>query len=502
MDTYLFDGGRITKMEVDYEPACNEKIPLAKELAKKKPDAFHEAIEMMLQLEKQTRLGADMVSCSRVLVAICQICFDASNWNALNEYVSLLVRRRSQLKQAVVKMIQECVTYVDKTPDKETKLKLIDTLRSVTEGKIYVEIERARLTKILADIKEADGDVAGAATVMEELQVETYGSMDKREKVELILEQMRLCLLKEDYVSTQIIAKKISIKFFDDPAQHDLKLKFYYLMIQLNRDTSFLKTSRHYQAIAEPPRKKTGLTPVDSAASTDEQKKKDDDKKKKEEDDKDKKPEVVAEPEVEVELTEEQKKELTEKLVCAVLYCVLAPFDNEQSDMMAHLSKNKKLEEVPAYKEILRLFMSKELINFDTFNADFGTVLAENEMFKDSTKHGKKCITELKDRLIEHNIRIIAMYYSRLHLARMSELLNLPTSRCEEYLSKLANSDTIRVKIDRPAGIIYFTQKKTASDILNNWATDVNQLMSLVNKTCHLINKEECVYSVMCAVED
>jgi len=100
------------------------------------------------------------------------------------------------------------------------------------------------------------------------------------------------------------------------------------------------------------------------------------------------------------------------------------------------------------------------------------------------------------------NIRIIAMYYSRLHLARMSELLNLPTSRCEEYLSKLANSDTIRVKIDRPAGIIYFTQKKSASDILNNWATDVNQLMSLVNKTCHLINKEECVYSVMCAVEE
>lgn len=343
MDNYLFDGGRITKMEVDYEPACNEKIPLATELAKKNPDNFHEAIEMMLQLEKQTRLGADMVSCSRVLVAICKICLEAGNWNALNEYVSLLVRRRSQLKQAVVKMIQECCTYVDKTPDKETKLKLIDTLRSVTEGKIYVEIERARLTKILADIKEADGDVAGAASVMEELQVETYGSMDKREKVELILEQMRLCLLKEDYVSTQIIAKKISIKFFDDPKQHDLKLKFYNLMIQLNRDTSFLNTSRHYQAIAEPPRKKA---PETVEASTSDEKKKSEDKKVKDENEK--KPEPEVQPEI--ELTDAQKKELTDKLVCAVLYCVLAPYDNEQSDMMAHLSKNKKLEDVPVYK--------------------------------------------------------------------------------------------------------------------------------------------------------
>lgn len=88
------------------------------------------------------------------------------------------------------------------------------------------------------------------------------------------------------------------------------------------------------------------------------------------------------------------------------------------------------------------------------------------------------------------------MYYSRLHLKRMSELLNLPTNRCEEYLSKLVNNDTIHVKIDRPAEIVYFTTKKCASDILNNWANDVNQLMSLVNKTCHLINKEECIHSV------
>ncbi|XP_061398039.1 26S proteasome non-ATPase regulatory subunit 12 [Musca vetustissima] len=488
MDNYLFDGGRIQKMEVDYAPACDEKIPIAKELAKKNPDSFHEAIEMLLSLEKQTRLGADMVSCSRVLVAICQICFEAGNWNALNEYVSLLVRRRSQLKQAVSKMIQECCTYVDKTPDKETKLKLIDTLRSVTEGKIYVEIERARLTKILADIKEADGDIAGAASVMEELQVETYGSMDKREKVELILEQMRLCLLKEDFVSTQIIAKKISIKFFDDPAQHDLKLKFYNLMISLDRDTSYLKTSRHYQAIAEPPK-----PVVPKPEPMDEDKKKgDEDKKKKEKEEEVKKPEPLPP----VELTPEQEKELKEKLICAVLYCILAPYDNEQSDMMAHLSKNKKLEEIPVYKEILRLFMSNELINFDSFNNDFGTVLAENEMFQENTKHGKKCIAELKDRLIEHNIRIIAMYYSRLHLTRMSELLNLPTNRCEEYLSKLANSDTIRVKIDRPAEIIYFTVKKSPSDVLNSWSKDVSQLMSLVNKTCHLINKEECVHSV------
>ena len=32
------------------------------------------------------------------------------------------------------------------------------------------------------------------------VQVETYGSMEREEKVTLILEQMRLCLATQDYI--------------------------------------------------------------------------------------------------------------------------------------------------------------------------------------------------------------------------------------------------------------------------------------------------------------
>lgn len=77
-----------------------------------------------------------MHSTARLLVCIVQLCFKAKDWNALNENVTLLTKRRSQLKQAVTKMIQEAFSYVDQTPDKETKLKLIDTLRTVSAGKV------------------------------------------------------------------------------------------------------------------------------------------------------------------------------------------------------------------------------------------------------------------------------------------------------------------------------------------------------------------------------
>jgi 26S proteasome regulatory subunit N5 len=69
-----------------------------------------------------------------------QICYEAKNWNALNEHIALLAKRRSQLKQAVSKMVQECCTYVDQAPDKEMKVKLIDTLRNVTEGKVKTAV--------------------------------------------------------------------------------------------------------------------------------------------------------------------------------------------------------------------------------------------------------------------------------------------------------------------------------------------------------------------------
>jgi 26S proteasome regulatory subunit N5 len=53
--------------------------------------------------------------------------------------------------------------------------------------KIYVEVERARLTHKLAKMKEEEGNITEAANVIQELQVETYGSMEKREKVSAVV---------------------------------------------------------------------------------------------------------------------------------------------------------------------------------------------------------------------------------------------------------------------------------------------------------------------------
>ncbi|CAF2471063.1 unnamed protein product [Rotaria sp. Silwood2] len=213
------DSDRLVKMEIDYSSVVDQKLKECDELMKDETK-LNEALDRLLPLEKQTRTAADAISTGRVLVAIIKYCYAARQWEQMNEHIITLSKRRSQLKQAITKMVQEAYELVEKTPDLDTKLKLIETLRNVTTGKIFVENERARLTKKLADIYEGQGKTKEAAEILQELQVETYGTMDRREKLEFLLEQMRLCLAKNDYIRTQIISKKINIKAFEDESSH------------------------------------------------------------------------------------------------------------------------------------------------------------------------------------------------------------------------------------------------------------------------------------------
>ena len=47
-----------------------------------------------------------------------QVLYAARDWKGLQEYVVLLSKRRSQLKQAVQAMVRQCMGYIADTPDK------------------------------------------------------------------------------------------------------------------------------------------------------------------------------------------------------------------------------------------------------------------------------------------------------------------------------------------------------------------------------------------------
>ncbi|URD97164.1 26S proteasome non-atpase regulatory subunit, partial [Musa troglodytarum] len=181
------------------------------------------AVDSILNVEKQMRLAGDVAGTRKAVIDILELCYKARAWKTLNDQIVLLSKRRGQLKQAVTAMVQKAMQYIDDTPDIETRIELIKTLNNVSAGKIYVEIERARLIKKLAKIKEEQGLISEAADLMQEIAVETFGAMAKTEKIAFILDQVRLCLDRQDYVQAQILSRKISPRVFDADASKGKK---------------------------------------------------------------------------------------------------------------------------------------------------------------------------------------------------------------------------------------------------------------------------------------
>mmetsp|Transcript_995 Transcript_995/g.1258 ORF Transcript_995/g.1258 Transcript_995/m.1258 type:complete len:438 (-) Transcript_995:270-1583(-) len=430
----------------DFTKEVNEKLPTATQLAES--GQLGEAMELLTTVEKKCRLGNDVKNLKEVILTMVKLCRKANNWEQLNSTLTVISKRRSQNNKAVTAMIQEAMKWTDETPSKEAKVALVITLRDITDGKIYVEAERARLTRTLADIYEGDGKISEAADVLGEVHVETYGALSKKEKAEFILEQLRLTLAKEDYVRAVINSRKINRKILLEDDMQEIKVRFYQLMIQYDmHENNPFQLSQHYHAIYDTPSVK------------------------------------------------ENEKQWTEALQASILFLILSAYTNEQQDMLHRINLyTKPLEKIPEFKEALRLFTTHELIAYpmscqSALESHPALQLGGPELFKTWQK-------DLRTRTIQHNIRTVAKYYKKIPMGRLSELLGLTTDEAETHLSAMVSNDGFFAKIDRPEGVIAFTRAKPSEEILSEWNSDISQLLGLVERTCHLINKENMLHKI------
>ena len=67
-------------------------------------------------------------------------------------------------------------------------------------------------------------------------------------------------------------------------------------------------------------------------------------------------------------------------------------------------------------------------------------------VFDDSTELGKSRWGDLKKRVVEHNIRIMATYYTKISLKRMAFLLSLTEAEAEDFLSTMVVNKTVEAK--------------------------------------------------------
>merc|ERR1712000_142142 len=398
----------LLKPEKDFTKEVDTQLPEAEQLAKTN---LQGAVEKLTALEKQTRQASDLASTSRVLIAIVTLCKNAGDWSLMNDQTLVLSKKHSQLKQAITKMVQTVMGFLDDTPDLKTKLSVIETLRTVTESKIFVEVERARVTKILSDKKKE-----------EQIEKEKKELEKKKARGEEVVEEVE-----------------------DDTT--DLKLRFYEQQVQLAKhDDKYLEACKHYRQVLD------------------------------------------------TEAVEEDPAKLHPVLQRIVYFVILAPHDNEQHDLLHRIHKDTRNAKIPLEAELLKLFTVHELMRWPEVAEKFGPHLCKTDVFDAKASKEDKARQrweDLRKRVIEHNVRVVAKYYTRIQMTRLRQLLDLTEDETEKYISELVTAKTIYAKIDRPARVVSFAKPRDADDVLNEWSHNMKSLLGHLERIDHLITKEE-----------
>lgn len=385
-----------------------------------------------------------------------ELSFDQKEYKWLREFMILLTKRRGQAKKAITEMVQQVMGYLDQMPNREEKFNLIGSLREATDGKIYVEVEYARATRIYSEMKEEDGELDEATDTIQEVQIETYGSMEKKEKLEYILYQLKLVLLRKDYVRTQIILKKISRKGLEEKGLEKIKIDYYGQIIEYyNHEKDTLEVARCYQTIYNTMQK--------------------------------------VEEDKESELSYEQAVK-NKNFENFAVYLMISPYSHEQVDLLniVNTRYSRELEANPVLEKFVHKFLLSELMPLDEDNVK--SQLGGYEPFQAQTEFADEHLDNLFKQIIQHNLRVIEKYYTRIRLDRLSPLIGVGIDRTEQEIADMVINKRIVAKINRIDGIVKFGKKEFTNDTLNTWNYDIKSLLSKIDTTCHLINRERVVY--------
>jgi len=459
-------------------------------------------MERLMAVEKRTRSAGDALATSKVAVAMLRLGAAVGDWAGGSATALALTKRRGQLKTVIADVVTEGIRLVGEVGDAEARVGLITTLRTITEGRIYVEVERARLTKQLAGIREGEGKVGEASEILQEVAVETFGSMEKREKADFLLEQVRLTAATGDYSRMAILANKITKRVLDEAGMEDLRVRYYDLMVALHQQQrDALALCRDYQAVYA-----TRGYAADPA-------------------------------------------KWQPALAAAIVYLALAPYDNTVSDLLHRVRGDIHTEDLPAHRALLTYLTTDELIPWPLPAPHHATLLAspafalpaptpagaaaaaaagasgDVEMSSGggggaagaaagvaAPRLGARAPRSLivpkddedrvgwaavfRKRIVQHNVRVVAKWYTRIHTARLAGLLGLDDATAEAVGSEMSGEKVLHAKIDRPAGVTVFGHTRPATEVLTAFTSDIDTVMALAEKTRHLIEKERMVRSI------
>jgi 26S proteasome regulatory subunit N5 len=387
--------------------------------------------------------------------------------------LTALNKKRSQSSNAVTSMVKFALNEAYQNLNEDEKLKLLKTLIEITEGRIFVEYEYSVAIKRLTDIHLSRGDIEEAAKCIQDIQIETFGSLERAYKVDYILFQMRILLRKEDYIRVLIVSNKITRKHLNEEGLEKLKYEFYSLMIKYySHEERFIDASKSYKTLFDFVKEIEIKLESNSTNSISE---------------------TSLKNMTEI-LSQNTKKNLFENYI---LFLSICPPELETKNMFNELNMfyKKDLEENSEINEVVKKRLSDDIV---FINASFLEKYLKFSIFKrdSDNPNAEKHWNLFRKFWIQHNIVIFERYFSQMSIQKISNMIGIQVKEVESEISDMVINNYIYAKINRIASTVNFRKRQDTGDKLNDLNSDLIRMLEKLETTCHLIHKENLKYDI------
>eukprot|EP00792_Barthelona_sp_PAP020_P007282 TRINITY_DN3132_c0_g6_i1.p1 TRINITY_DN3132_c0_g6~~TRINITY_DN3132_c0_g6_i1.p1 ORF type:complete len:423 (+),score=121.36 TRINITY_DN3132_c0_g6_i1:33-1271(+) len=367
------------------------------------------------------------------------------------DMLKILSKKRGQTANNVMKLLDEAFIWVDEcreNDDDDSFLLVIDKIREISAGKLFLELQWIKATRILGQYYFNKEEVDKALELYLEIRVEAVGSLSKLERFEVVLEQVKLMLLKDKFILASMSMRNVSdIMLKTDEMQH-LVFEYY------EYKTKILFHEGKYFDLA-----------------------------------------MCRVAQFEVPKPEEFSSITTEELVAeAIVFACISEYSPERNNLLQALIDHKNLVEFPKARYICECLLGNDLLVTYLQNdesvldnlSNFIAIVQEKYEFKELSLDDI-----MVDTILEHNLRVVSKVFSNGNLESLADLLQTNAETIEEKICELIERDEIACLIDRPARIVNFVDRKAPSEILNNWGDQIEVTVDLLGKACHFINVEK-----------
>ena len=427
-------------------------------------------LKKLIDEEKATRLENEFEKNRTICKDILSIVHNRNDFPNFLRLFEYLTQRRNQSRESIISMVKNCLNEVlPSLKNNKDCSDLLQTIIKVTEGKIFVEYEYSQAIRKMAEIHLMNNEINEAAKLIQDVQIEAFGSLENKYKVDYILFQMHVLLEKKDYIRTLIVSNKIKRNHLDDEGFELLKIRFFQLMIEYYYcSKKYIEVSKCYKILYD------FVKGIDDKLVDIEKNSK----------------EVKAEI-MDNYIKVKNENNLKKLFENYVLFLSICPPEMETKNMFNELliKYKKELDLDGNILYIVEKRLSDDIILID--NVLFNK-FKEYEIFKKN----QDLIALFKKYWIQHDLSLFEKFFGKIHIERISEMTLVSIEEIENELADMVVNNYIFAKINRIEKIVNFRKKTDYHDELDNYNYDMINLLKKIEETCHLINKEYLTYGI------